>query len=443
MGQIQENLILTDSFTAAFTRFLNLGESAVRETSKVSSTIEMMGKSSNYIAATGFNALEQKLQDINGQIKAQGEALQAIGKASNYVNVSGFDQMTKAIKESNAALVETIKNQEQLGRKTQETDGHANNLLKTMRNIAATAGVTSLVKGFLELSDSQTQINARLNLMKDATHSVAQLNDLIYQSALRSRAAYSDTADTIYDQLRYLKAKASYAFTNMSLEQIIMRIAGDFGLKVGTLDPTGYVFPSLLKENEECIDIIFDALSQTIIQTGKIFIFYDKAGELTLTEVNKMFLTSRIGDGSLATDYTYKRDIDSDTYNRVKLVRKNEKSGRTDVYVHEDTETIKQWGLLQYYDEVDKSLNEAQIDQMCAAYLQYYNRVLQTLKLEAIGLVELRAGMIVPVQLGDIEDLASIRLLLCEKVTHKWSGEDHTMQFEVKSFDQLGGINIV
>ena len=71
MGQIQENLILTDSFTAAFTRFLNLGESAVRETSKVSSTIEMMGKFSNYIAATGFNALEQKLQDINGQINAQ------------------------------------------------------------------------------------------------------------------------------------------------------------------------------------------------------------------------------------------------------------------------------------------------------------------------------------------------------------------------------------
>ena len=197
MGQIQENLILTDSFTAAFTRFLNLGESAVRETSKLSSTIEMMGKSSNYIAATGFNALEQKLQDINGQIKAQGEALQAIGKASNYVNVSGFDQMTKAIKESNAALVETIKNQEQLGRKTQETDGHANNLLKTMRNIAATAGVTSLVKGFLGLSDSQAQINARLNLMKDETHSVAQLNDLIYQSALRSRAAYSDTADAV------------------------------------------------------------------------------------------------------------------------------------------------------------------------------------------------------------------------------------------------------
>ena len=51
-----------------------------------------------------------------------------------------------------------------------------------------------------------------------------------------------------------------------------------------------------------------------------------------------------VGDGSLVTDYTYKRDIDSDTYNRVKLVRKNEKSGRTDVYVHEDTDTIKNVG---------------------------------------------------------------------------------------------------
>ncbi len=197
MGQIQENLILTDSFTAAFTRFLNLGESAVKTTEKVDSTIEMMGKASNYIAATGFDTLEQKLQDINGQIRAQGEALQMISKASNYINGSGFDQMTKAIKESNAALVETIKNQEQLGRKTQETDGHANNLLKTIRNIAAAAGVTSLIKDFLELSDSQAQINARLNLMKDETHSVAQLNDLIYQSALRSRAAYSDTADAV------------------------------------------------------------------------------------------------------------------------------------------------------------------------------------------------------------------------------------------------------
>ena len=209
----------------------------------------------------------------------------------------------------------------------------------------------------------------------------------------------------------------------------------------------GFVFTIERTRDGETSYTAYDQLrylkSETIVQTGKIFILYDKAGELTLVEAKNWFTNTMVGDGSLVTDYTYKRDIDSDTYNRVKLVRKNEKSGRTDVYVHEDTDTIKKWGLLQYYDEVDENLNEAQIDKMCEAYLQYYNRVLQTLKLEAIGIPEIRAGMILPVKIGDIEDLAVSRLLLAEKVTQKWEGADHTMQIEVKSFEQLGGVSIV
>ena len=159
------------------------------------------------------------------------------------------------------------------------------------------------------------------------------------------RTRDGETTYTAYDQLRYLKANASYSLDNMSFEQILTRIAGDFGLKVGTLETTGYVFPTFLKENEDCLNIVFDALSETIVQTGKIFILYDRAGELTLVEAKNWFTNTMVGDGSLVTDYTYKRDIDSDTYNRVKLARKNEKSGRTDLYVHEDTDTIKKWGL--------------------------------------------------------------------------------------------------
>ena len=244
---------------------------------------------------------------------------------------------------------------------------------------------------------------------------------------------------TAYDQLRYLKANASYTFSNMSLSQIIQRIANDFGLKTGKLEETGYVFPCLIKENTSCLDMIFDALSQTIIQTGVIYLFFDYGGELTLIEAKKLFLNSMLGDRSLVTDYTYVRDINSDTYNRVKLVKKNESSGRTDVYIHEDNDTIKKWGVLQYYDEVDKSLNDAQIDEMCQAYLKYYNRVLQTLTLEAIGLAAIRAGCIIPIRLSDVKVLSTMRFLLAEKVTHKFDGGDHTMSIEVKSFEQLGG----
>lgn len=248
---------------------------------------------------------------------------------------------------------------------------------------------------------------------------------------------------TAYDQLRYLKAKASYTFENMTLGQIIQQIANDFGLTCGTLVDTGYIFPSLIKENETCLDIIFDALEKTIVETGKIFVFYDNVGSLTLVEAKDMYTEIKLGDGSLLTDYSYKRDIDSQTYNRVKLVRPNKESGRTDVYLHEDTDNIGKWGLLQYYSKVNDNLNDAQIDEMCAKYLEYYNRVLQTISIDAIGVPGIRAGMIVPVEIADVETLSYNRLLLAEKVSHKYEGEDHTMSIEVRSFDQLGGISIV
>ncbi|HBI63013.1 MAG TPA: hypothetical protein DDY31_17715 [Lachnospiraceae bacterium] len=252
-----------------------------------------------------------------------------------------------------------------------------------------------------------------------------------------------ETAYTAYDQLRYLKTNASYTFENMSLSQIIQRIASDFGLAAGRLADTGYIFPYLPEEDTGCLDIIFEALSQTIIQTGKIFLFYDNAGELTLIEAKDLFIQTLIGDGSLAIDYTYKRDIDAETYNRIKLVKKNEQTGRTDVYIHEDSEAIKKWGILQYYSQIDENLNEAQIDQMCQLYLQYYNRVLQTITIEAIGVPQIRAGCIIPVQIKDIGDLAVSRLLMAEKVTHSFDGDAHTMSIEVKSFEQLGGAAIV
>lgn len=248
---------------------------------------------------------------------------------------------------------------------------------------------------------------------------------------------------TAYDQLRYLKASASYTFEAMTLGQIIQQISVDFGLTVGTLADTGYAFPCLIQENESCLNTIFNALSETVYRTGKIFVFYDNAGALTLIEAKDMYLNVLIGDESLATEFTYRRDIDSDTYNRIKLVRPNSETGMADTYIVEDTSTQEKWGLLQYYDQVDENMNEAQIQQMCEMYLQYYNRVVQELSIDALGVPGLRAGMIVPVKLSAVDSLSVSRLLLAEKVTHKFDGEDHTMSIDVKSFDNLGGELII
>ena len=242
---------------------------------------------------------------------------------------------------------------------------------------------------------------------------------------------------TAYDQLRYLKFKTSKTWEAAELSQIISDLAADFGLTVGTLAATGYAFPSLIKENENALDMIFDALEKTIVETGKIYNFYDNFGALTLTEAKDMYLPTLIGDGSMLTGYKYKRDIDKQTYNRVKLVRPNKESGLTDVYEYEDTETIKKWGLLQYYDKVDENLNEAQIMERAQQYLLYYNRVLQSFTQDAIGVPGIRAGTIIPVRVGAVESLSRTRMLICEKVTHKLEADDHTMQIEVRDFSNM------
>ena len=105
--------------------------------------------------------------------------------------------MTAAIKEGNSALIDTIENQSRLGRETQKTNDQAGKLLSTIKRIAAAAGVTTLVRSFLDFSDTQAQINARLNLMNDGFQTTNELSEMIYQSALRSKAAYSDTADAV------------------------------------------------------------------------------------------------------------------------------------------------------------------------------------------------------------------------------------------------------
>lgn len=247
---------------------------------------------------------------------------------------------------------------------------------------------------------------------------------------------------TAYDQLRYLKANASYTFENVTLGQIIQQIAADFQLTCGVLENTGYAFPCFFREDESCLDMLFDALTETIYMTGRIYNFFDNAGELTLVEAKNMYSSVLIGDKSLVTEYTYKRDIDSDTYNRVKLVRPNKETGRADTYIHEDSDNIKKWGLLQYYAKVDENMNEAQIDEMCKMYLQYYNRVLQTLDIKTLGIPGLRAGMIIPVKIGAVAAVSATRLLLTEKVSHKFEGDCHTMNLEVKDFHQLGGISL-
>lgn len=242
---------------------------------------------------------------------------------------------------------------------------------------------------------------------------------------------FSEIEVTCYDRLRYLKANASYAFYSETVGSIITQIAEDFTLDISTLENTGYKIPSMIKEDKSCLDIISEAIEQTLLNTGKIYVFFDDGKGLSLKESAQMKSNIIIGENSLLTDYTYQDDIDKETYNSVKLVQPNKKSGRADVYQVDDSETIKKWGLLRLYKKVDENLNFAQITEQAKTMLKYYNRASHTLTIESLGVLGLRAGMLIPVYINNIK-LADKKYILLEKVTHKFENETHTMTLEAK-----------
>lgn len=73
----------------------------------------------------------------------------------------------------------------------------ADNLMGTLRRIGAAVIGSQIVRGVVGMSDELTQTTARLNLMNDGLQSTVDLQEMIYQSALRSRGAYTDTAAAV------------------------------------------------------------------------------------------------------------------------------------------------------------------------------------------------------------------------------------------------------
>jgi len=235
---------------------------------------------------------------------------------------------------------------------------------------------------------------------------------------------------TCYDRLRYLKANASYAFYGQKAGDIIRQIAEDFQLTLGSIADTGYALPSLIEEDQSCLDIIGTAVQQTLLNTGKLYVFYDDGEGLALTEAAKMISDVMISEGSYLGEYTYKTDIDEQTYNSVKLVRPNEKTGRADVFIVQDSANIGQWGLLQLYQTVDNSANDAQVKAQAAASLEFCNRRMRTLKVSSLGVPGLRAGQMVYMKVPGLGDINLDQYVLLEKVTHTFQNNLHTMEFD-------------
>ena len=143
MATIREELVLYDRFSANFARFESLCQSAEGALNDVRYSLN------NIETATAMTATA--MQDMTSRVQSGAERAAA-----------STDALTGSVKRLAAAVLSV-----------------------------------QAFKGLISLSDVMTSTTARLDMMNDGLQTTAELNDMIFASAQRSRGAYQETADLV------------------------------------------------------------------------------------------------------------------------------------------------------------------------------------------------------------------------------------------------------
>jgi len=233
---------------------------------------------------------------------------------------------------------------------------------------------------------------------------------------------------TVYDQLYYFKNKDTYVYEKKTAADVIRMIAEDFQLNVGDLESTGYTIASRVEDNKTLFDIVQNALDETLKATDKLFVLYDDVGKLTLKSIGNMKLDMLI-DEEAAGDYDYKSSIASQTYDKIKLSYENKDTGKREIYIAQDSSSINQWGVLQYYEKLDSNANAKS---MADSLLDLYNTKTRTLTLkDVLGDIRVRAGTLLVVMLG-LGDINVSNYLLVEQCKHTFNDGQHLMELKMR-----------
>jgi len=140
-------------------------------------------------------------QAVNMTISAF-ESLQSAADAS--ISGMDFDAVREKVNAANIELNEVAESirrnaeeQEKFNQSLNDGVGNSDKLLSSVKKMAAAYLSVQGIQKLMNLSDTMTQTEARLNMIVDDGGSVEELEQMIFASAQRSRASYLQTADVV------------------------------------------------------------------------------------------------------------------------------------------------------------------------------------------------------------------------------------------------------
>lgn len=181
MAAVREELVLVDRFSAAFGRFLNLmsraagaGKTAAASQTQFEGAARMAGTSLDQMAGAATEAATAQ-ERLDSAVDRAASSTQELGDAAG--KASG--------------------NQDKMNRSMNQGQNSAAGLERRMLGLAKAYLSLRTARAFVDLSDTMTQTTARLDRMNDGLQTTAQLQDMIYQAAQRSRGNYQETVDMV------------------------------------------------------------------------------------------------------------------------------------------------------------------------------------------------------------------------------------------------------
>lgn len=230
-----------------------------------------------------------------------------------------------------------------------------------------------------------------------------------------------------YDRLRYLVYKDCCSFYGVTLSQAVRQILRQKGLPVGEIQNTGKYMPVLLCDHQSLLGFIGDGIVSNRHLGGGTYVLYDDVGKLVLRRIDQLKIASLLRYDSNIISWEARKDIDTDTYNRI-LLTQTSTDGVVQRYLAKDDTSIGKYGVLQYCGAVDRNLPPSQVQGQARTILEYKKEATVSLHIQALGHPAYRAGFRVKTQYRP--EIAA-RWYVVDEAVHTIEKGQHVMQLKL------------
>ena len=230
-----------------------------------------------------------------------------------------------------------------------------------------------------------------------------------------------------YDRLRYLTGKDCYSFYGVTVSQAVRQILTQKGLRMGEIQNTGKYLPALVCDHQSLLGFIGGQLAYNRHLGGGTYVFYDDVGKLVLRRLDGLKISSLLRYDSNLLSWEARKEIDTDTYNRI-LLTQTSADGIVTRHLAKDEASIKKYGVLTYCARVDRNLPGMQVQNQANQILQYKKEATVSLHVTALGHPAYRAGFRVKAQ---YRPTVPTRWYVIEEAAHTLENGQYTMELKL------------